>query len=164
MRKILAICAIALASCGQQEEKTAASDSIPQNFDTPSTVQPDTSSETPEPGFAALMQRKKEEGVDFYAIGQEPGWSLDMDTHKIIRFSSYEGTSMNSPDVDPVVKGDTTIYSSSTESGNMVVTIVKGECTDVMSGQKFTHSVTVKVKRGTDKDFKTFKGCGTLVD
>jgi uncharacterized membrane protein len=61
-------------------------------------------------------------------------------------------------------KENTTTYTTSTESATMEISIVQGSCADVMSGQLYTHAVTVRIKRGTDKDFKTFKGCGTFVN
>jgi uncharacterized membrane protein len=114
--------------------------------------------------FTALMQRKKAESVDFFAIGQEPGWSLDIDSTNLIRFTSYAMPAINSPWIAPTTKENTTTYTTSTESATMEISIVQGSCADVMSGQLYTHAVTVRIKRGTDKDFKTFKGCGTFVN
>jgi uncharacterized membrane protein len=114
--------------------------------------------------FTALMQRKKAESLDFFAIGQEPGWSLDLDSGNLIRFTSYAMPAINSPWIAPTTKENTTTYTTSTESATMEISIVQGSCADVMSGQLYTHAVTVRIKRGTDKDFKTFKGCGTFVN
>ncbi|MGB4772007.1 MAG: hypothetical protein WBP58_11130 [Chitinophagaceae bacterium] len=110
------------------------------------------------------MQRKKTESVDFFANGQEPGWSLDIDSTNLIRFTSYAMPAINSPWIAPTTKENTTIFNTSTESATMEISIVQGSCADVMSGQLYTHAVTVRIKRGADKDFKTFKGCGTFVN
>ncbi|MFN9491981.1 MAG: hypothetical protein ACK57D_02900, partial [Sphingobacteriales bacterium] len=100
----------------------------------------------------------------FVALGQEPGWSLDLDSGNLIRFTSYAMPAINSPWIVPITKDNTTTYTTSTESATMEITIVQGSCADVMSGQLYTHVVTVRIKRGADKDFKTFKGCGTFVN
>ena len=34
------------------------------------------------------MQEKMKEGIDFYALGGEPSWSLDIDFDKFMRFRS----------------------------------------------------------------------------
>lgn len=114
--------------------------------------------------FTALLQKKRAEGFDFVALGQEPGWSLDLDSGNLIRFTSYAMPAINSPWIVPITKDNTTTYTTSTESATMEISIVQGSCADVMSGQLYTHAVTVRIKRGADKDFKTFKGCGTFVN
>ena len=159
MRILLALSIILLASCARREQK------VPETIavDSPAVSAPDTL-EYVEPGFAELLQKKKDQGVDFFALGQEPSWSVDIYRDSLMHFSEFGGMTMNTPGVDPVIKGDTTTYSATTETGNMKITIVKGECTDIMSGQKFTHHVSVEVKRGKDKTSKTFNGCGNLVD
>jgi len=159
MRILLALSIIVLASCAQREQKAPETIAI----DSPATAAPDTL-EYIEPGFAELLLKKKNLGVDFFALGQEPSWSLNIYRDSLIQFSSFEGLAMNTPGVAPVSKGDTTTYSATTESGNLVVTIVKGGCTDIMSGQKFTHNVSVQIKRGIDKAPRTFNGCGNQVD
>jgi uncharacterized membrane protein len=159
MRTLLALFIIVLASCGQRGQNAPETIAV----DSPAMAAPDTL-EYVEPGFAELLQKKKDSGVDFFALGQEPSWSLNIYRDSLIQFSSFEGLAMNTPGVEPVTRGDTTTYSATTESGNMTITLVKGACTDIMSGQKFTHHVAVEVKRGKDKTSKTFNGCGTQVD
>jgi heat shock protein HslJ len=131
-----------------------------------STEQPakNTTSTPLDSSFTAFLQRKKAEGFDFFATGQEPGWSLEIDSTNLIRFTSDAMPVVNSPWIAPTTKENTTTYTTSTESATMEISIVQGACADMMSGQLYTHAVTVIIKRGTDKDFKTFKGCGTFVN
>jgi uncharacterized membrane protein len=44
------------------------------------------------------------------------------------------------------------------------VIIDKAECADVMSGNKFTHQVVVRIKRGIDQEWKEYTGCGQEIE
>lgn len=113
--------------------------------------------------FTALLQRKRAEKVYFFALGQEPGWNLDIDSSRI-KFASYVASSMQTPWSAPLADKDTIHYNLETESGTLQIAIVQGACADPMSGQLYTHAVTVRMRQGKDKDFKIFKGCGTFVN
>ena len=113
--------------------------------------------------FTAILQRKKKEGIDFYAVGQEPGWTLDLDFEKEFIFSSYDGTRLKALSVPSDDQGNLSIYRVSSDDGEMIVQVSSGECADVMSGQKFTHSVTVIIKTAAATEAKIFKGCGDML-
>ncbi len=116
----------------------------------------------------SLSGKLLEEGIDFIARGNEPFWSLNIDFDKAMRFTSLtEIAEFNTPAVEGVKAqdADVTRYHAIVESGEMDVTIIADSCIDSMSGEKFSHTVFVRIKRGNDKDFKEFKGCGKyLVD
>lgn len=162
MRKLIATVLLFAAACRQGN--TGDPPAMASTADTAANTPAVSGIDPMDSSFTALMQRKKAEGVDFYAIGQEPGWHLDIDKDSIFSFSSYEGTAMNTPPLMEELRGDTITYRASMELGEMIISIHKGECADVMSGRKFTHSVSVKIKRGTDKAFKTFEGCGAFAN
>lgn len=113
--------------------------------------------------FSAIQQKLLEEGYDFIARGNEPFWSLQIDFQKEMRFSSLtEISNFVTPPTEGMRAQDADVirYHAVIESGEMFVTIIAGNCTDNMSGEEFTHSVVVQIKRGNDKEFKEFKGCG----
>jgi len=115
-------------------------------------------------GFDAIVQRKKKGGVDFYALGQEPGWSLDLDFEKNFSFSSYEGTQLTAPAMAADIQGNLSKYRTYTDEGEMIIQVRTEECFDSMSGQKYTHSVTVIIKTANATEPKIFKGCGSLLN
>lgn len=96
----------------------------------------------------------------FVASGTEPFWSLEI-SNESIRFKTPTDSIMiphTNPDLaqDANVKG----YSMETESATMNVQILQRDCTNAMSGNVSPYSVTIDIKKGVDKDFQKFEGCG----
>jgi uncharacterized membrane protein len=110
-----------------------------------------------------LLQQKRNAGLEFYGIGQEPGWSLEMDMESKFGFKSYDGVEMNTPPVAGVNEGGATVYRMQVEMGEMIITLAEMECLDVMSGQKFPYQVRVSIKRGIDSSFREYLGCGAML-
>ncbi|NOQ92367.1 MAG: META domain-containing protein, partial [Flavobacteriaceae bacterium] len=116
-------------------------------------------------GLQRILIKKQQKGIDFYAVGNEPFWSLDMDFEKVIYFKNLDGIEFNVPAVKPDMAMDTyvTRYRSVTESGEIIIQLNQTECTDSMSGQKFDYSVSIDLKTGEETDFTTYKGCGNYI-
>jgi uncharacterized membrane protein len=113
-----------------------------------------------------LMRKKLDQGVDFYAFGHEPSWSLDIDFEKGMWFTSLTDLpEMNTPPgrEDKAQDADVTRYFAQTEEGTLIVTVLRGECTDAMSGEQFPFKARVDVKRSSDNDYTSFEGCGRYV-
>ncbi len=112
-----------------------------------------------------IMHKKWNDGVDFYAFGNEPFWSLDMDFNEDIRFKNLDGIDFNAPAVEPISAMDAAVkrYRSVTESGDIIVQLIHSECMDNMSGEKFKYGVTIDYKLSTETGYKTFKGCGRFI-
>ena len=115
-------------------------------------------------GYQNLLNKKKEMGVEFYAIGQEPGWGLDMDMERGFSFKSYDGTTINTPPVEGVRAADANVtrYHAFVELGELDFTIQQAPCQDLMSGRKYTHTVWGRVKIGNGP-YKEYKGCGSFL-
>ncbi len=115
--------------------------------------------------YKKILYKKFQKGIDFYAFGNEPFWSLDMDFEKGYRFKNLDGLEFNAPPVEPVkaMDADVSRYRSITESGEIIIQLNQTECTDTMSGQKFDYSVTIDFKTSKGTDYKTYKGCGNYV-
>jgi heat shock protein HslJ len=112
------------------------------------------------------MKQKLAEAVGFYALGNEPSWSLDIDFDKGMRFQSLtELAELNTPPGAEAraQDADGTSYCAQTEAGMLIVTIMKGPCTDTMSGETFPLKVRVDAKYTADTDYKQFEGCGRYV-
>ncbi len=119
--------------------------------------------------FAGRFQIEKEKferGIDFTARGNEPFWSLDIDFENGMHFTSLTeiaeiNTSKFEEEVIDRVGGKR--YRSESEEGELVITIIEEECFDTMSGEIFSHSVDVEIKRAIDDEFYKFKGCGNFL-
>ena len=94
-------------------------------------------------------------GVGFRAIGQEPGWLLEMTTGvKILLVTNTGQTRTEYPYVEPEVFQDQRKSVFSVKQDELKVTIEGVNCTDIMSGEKFEVSVFIEFNS------KKLKGCG----
>ena len=94
-------------------------------------------------------------GVAFRAIGQEPGWLLEITTgEKILLVTNTGQTRTEYPYVEPEVFQDQRESVFSVNQGEFEVTIKGINCTDSMSGEKFEVSVFIELNG------KALKGCG----
>ena len=113
-----------------------------------------------------FMKRKLAGGIDFYALGNEPSWSLDIDFDNFMQFKSLtELSELNTPPGDEARAQDANVtrYGAQTEAGMLIVTILEGPCIYSMSGEIFPWKVRVDAKYTTDTDYKRFRGCGRYV-
>jgi putative lipoprotein len=94
-------------------------------------------------------------GIEFRALGQEPGWFLEIDEgrsmHLVYDYMEREATT-SAPTV--AMEGTTTVYRGSTGAQSLTVTVDDRECQDIMSGFEFPNTVTV------DIDGRILHGCG----
>ncbi len=121
-----------------------------------------TKNEVPETSSSDFIQKKIDEGIDFYAIGNEPSWSLDVKLEEGLKFITLSGIELNVPLSEPIeTKEDGSFeINGETEAGTIEVSVIKEACTDNMSGEVFTHKVIVNAKAGADNDFQRYEGCG----
>ena len=102
-----------------------------------------------EPGFDEtsinnVWHRAKLRGVAFRAIGQEPGWLLEITNGTEILLVTDYGQNRNSyPYVEPVVCQEERRTQYVLESYGITVEIRGQRCTDVMSGEEFEVSVSI---------------------
>jgi uncharacterized membrane protein len=106
-----------------------------------------------------VWNKKKLQGIDFAAIGNEPSWSLDIDNEKSVVFNI---ATFNKPLVlrtaKPVIVKDSISYVIKKDSTLLTVTIFPQFCNDSMSDYLYQYRVNVKY-RGS-----LYKGCGIMFD
>lgn len=105
------------------------------------------------------------QGIDFYARGNEPFWSLDMDFDQRFQFEVLNGLNLNTPPTEEALAQDARIarYHAKTESGELIISTTAEPCTDTMSGERFDYIVEVQAKHAVDKSYRHFTGCGDYV-
>ncbi len=102
-----------------------------------------------------VWHKAKLRGVAFRAIGQEPGWLLEIvNGEEILLITDYGQTRNSYPYVEPVVYQEERRTQYVLESYGVTVEIRGQRCTDVMSGEVFEVSVSIIM---TDK---RLEGCG----
>jgi uncharacterized membrane protein len=98
----------------------------------------------------------RRQGVDFRAVGQEPGWLLDVDEGRTLRYvGDYGETRVAAHAPPPGIGTDgTRTWRARAASRELVVVARPTPCHDAMSGAAFTHTVTVRL------DGREVRGCG----
>jgi uncharacterized membrane protein len=154
MRALLFV--LALAACSQQTEAPA----------DPPTETPAPAAETAASNDqAANLARMpppdglRAAGVDFRAVGQEPGWLLDIYTRGVIKMvwaygENYAEFAVEAPNT---AQEGVTRYEASSDGRSLVVTIRRAPCQDAMSGEAYPSTVEAVI------DGTTLNGCGRSV-
>ena len=106
---------------------------------------------------AAIWENAKLNGADFRAVGNEPGWHLEITAGKnILYVGDYGQTSLEFATPEPLT--DQQARSSRYEAsggGHVLSVVLKAErCADTMSDETFETSVTLIL------DGKEYRGCG----
>lgn len=105
----------------------------------------------------SVWEHAKLEGVDFRAVGNEPGWLLEIRNGlSILLVSDYGARRDRFPAPEPRVEADAARTRYETREGDHRLTVVLegGSCRDSMSGEAFETRVTVTL------DGRTLRGCG----
>lgn len=113
----------------------------------------------------SLYQDKFLKGVDFIARGNEPNWKMEIDLEKFIEFATMDDIKVSTPAVQGIKAqdSDVTLYRAKSDDGELVITIIKDNCQDNMSGEEFTYKVHIEAKNTADENYKTFDGCGKFL-
>lgn len=96
------------------------------------------------------LQAARERGVDYRAVGQEPGWVLDIISgDRFILEYAYGEKRLEAPwtkpDRLPAAKshGGGLQYDAQSDSGRLTVVILDKPCQDAMSGRDYPDTVHV---------------------
>jgi uncharacterized membrane protein len=138
-RLYLTILLLGLTGCGSQAQDAAQEDPVKREQ---------------ELAKSNVWHKAKLRGVAFRAIGQEPGWLLEIKNGEEILVVTNYGQNRNLfPYVDPREDkaGRKTVFQV---DANTSVLIEGKPCSDSMSGESFDTSVTVTLGE------QVFKGCG----
>lgn len=102
---------------------------------------------------------KKNQGIEFYGIGTEPFWSIEIDEEKNV---SFQMADLPKPIVlgyaSPSSNKDSITYNLKTSDNSAMQVIIYNQfCSDGMSDRLYEQTVHVRFK-GTE-----FKGCGAYL-
>jgi len=92
----------------------------------------------------SIWHEAKLRGVAFRAVGQEPGWLLEITTGaEILLVLDYGENRKSYPWVEPVVFQEERITRYIIDEAELTIEIRGQRCQDVMSGEQFEVSVTI---------------------
>ena len=98
-------------------------------------------------------------GYEFRAVGQEPGWVLDVDQDGLLSYvGDYGSTRFVAPLRPPAHDSGAVTYRANADGHDLTVTIRGLPCQDAMSGEAFTHTVSLVV------DGRKLNGCGRVLE
>jgi uncharacterized membrane protein len=105
----------------------------------------------------AIWEHAKLNGADYRAIGNEPGWDLEIRNQESIILSTDYGSTQREftlpkPEIDETNR--ITRYQSEDAGHELILTISGEACLDSMSEEKFDSKATVTL------DGKILQGCG----
>jgi heat shock protein HslJ len=106
------------------------------------------------------VQDARSRGIDFRAVGQEPGWVVELtEGGQISAVLDYGATSLQLPTPWAEAAGDGTVtYDASSDTDHLVLNITDKVCIDSMSGQAHPSTVRLMVND------KAYAGCGDWLD
>ncbi len=100
-------------------------------------------------------------GYDFRAVGQEPGWVVEIDhqggMHLLTDYGETRILVPSTPD-RVVESANTRSYTVTADSHDIRVVIVDERCEDPMSGESLPNTVTLRL------DGRDYAGCGTSIE
>lgn len=149
-----AVSVLLLGGCSSPEPRPA--DGQPDTASPPPAASQDTYFE----GSQRVWEAARDSGVVFRAVGQEPGWVLEIEDSRITLVTNYGADEVVTPVPEPVVEGTsrTTTWHAVTEANDLHIESREEPCADTMSGERFSMTVTVTLN-GT-----TYDGCGRMLD
>jgi uncharacterized membrane protein/membrane-bound inhibitor of C-type lysozyme len=107
----------------------------------------------------APWEEARRRGVDFRAVGQEPGWYLELQHNGPMLFVVQQGSPrvlLDTP--EPELEGGRELYRAVGENNSMTVEVELRHCTDVMSGEVYDSQVSVHL------DNNVYRGCGLALE
>lgn len=104
----------------------------------------------------AVWEHAKLNGADFRAVGNEPGWLLEIYPRRMVLVTDYGETRYEFETPEPVENRAEarTTFEAADRGLRVIVVLELGECRDTMSGEVFETTVTVRL------DDTTYRGCG----
>jgi putative lipoprotein len=103
----------------------------------------------------AIWEEAKLRGVDFRAVGNEPGWHLEISKDRIIFVTNYGSEQYEFPAAEPVSDNRAqTIYQTNNEKTTLEIVLSGKPCLDTMSDDSFETTVVIKLNS------REYNGCG----
>ena len=106
----------------------------------------------------AIWEHAKLNGVDFRAVGNEPGWYMEISNRKEILLVTDYGQQtrrLTAKSIQSSPETRTTVYHAANDETVVEVVLEGKPCSDTMSGEAFPTTVSVNVEGD-----RFYSGCG----
>jgi heat shock protein HslJ len=114
---------------------------------------------------APLYRQKWEEGIVFYAEGNEPGWSFNLYRSDSLKFNSTNGLYFNAADVTPLPSIDpkNIDYRAVSEKGEMIIGMVENTSNKAMTEGVSAYTITISLTLKDQESVTIFTGLGDFI-
>lgn len=104
----------------------------------------------------AIWEHAKLRGVDYRAVGNEPGWHVELWPDRILYVGDYGSVQYSFDRPEPLIdqQGATAVYETAADGVSFKMKIESGKCLDTMSGEEFSSEVTIWLGG------RELRGCG----
>lgn len=107
----------------------------------------------------APWEDARRRGVEFRAVGNEPGWHLEVRGEQNLLFVGDYGSRRLLFQPVETAEADGLLHYSAEQNGHLIrVTVSETFCTDTMKGEQFPYTVLVEL------DGNQYTGCGRALD
>lgn len=107
----------------------------------------------------APWEDARRRGVDFRAVGNEPGWLLEARGEERLLFSGdYGASKFLFSEIDGTMDAEQRYYEARSGDSHITVSAAREDCTDSMSGEVFPYTVEVYLNQ------RRYAGCGRELD
>lgn len=111
-----------------------------------------------QPGGLPEMPAPPGPVVHFHAVGQEPGWTMDIATGRDVEvIADYGAKTATFKAPARLALEGTSNFAVADGKSSLAVSIVKKRCEDTMSGKPYAYAVTMTLDR------KRYEGCGEVL-
>ena len=149
MRILPALAIIAVVACTPRDDAPADTVSMapasPTATDTGLAAAPRPVDTTQSPPAEKQSPGPVVPGPSFRLVGNEPFWSVQVDSTRIRYLTPEDSAGERFPAVRPVQMGDTLRWVTSNPRTILEATVVTGACSDGMSDKAWTHKASVQV-------------------
>jgi membrane-bound inhibitor of C-type lysozyme/uncharacterized membrane protein len=107
----------------------------------------------------SIIEDAKLRGMDYWATGNEPGWTLEIGPETTVLVTNYGQDRYELPTPEPAVDPENrrTTYTGRADGREIVIRISGESCSDSMSGESFESTVVVLLGD------HVLMGCGTAL-
>ncbi|MFD1293871.1 META domain-containing protein [Lutibacter holmesii] len=107
----------------------------------------------------------QQDGIDFYAAGENDAWILTMDFDNEFYFKTTNGIAYKAPAVIPILAQDHPVkrYRTVTEEGELIVQIIPSACVNETTKLESNYTVRINYKAASAKDYTNFNACGNYI-
>ncbi len=111
-----------------------------------------------------FLVKKSLAAINFYALGQEPFWSINLLQDSIVQFTpAPDAAEIKLQWQEQQQIGGIKRYTLEGDGQRLTITIRPDSCQDTMSGQMFDHIVTAAYRNSDSNSLTNYTGCGEYV-